>query len=126
VISVHVPLVAGTRHMLGAREFALMKRGAFVVNTSRGPVIDQAALLDALTSGTIAGAGLDVFEFEPLPSDDPLRSLDNVVITPHLAWYSEESHRRVRIDASRAVHDVLTGKRPEFVANPEVFGARKP
>ena len=126
VISVHVPLAPGTRHMLGAREFGLMKREAFVVNTSRGPVIDQAALIDALRSGTIAGAGLDVFEFEPLPPDDPLRSLDNVVITPHLAWYSEESHKRVRIDVSHAVHDVLTGKRPEFVANPEVFGARKP
>jgi D-3-phosphoglycerate dehydrogenase / 2-oxoglutarate reductase len=121
VISVHVPLGPKTRHMLGEREFGLMKKSAFIVNTSRGPVIDQAALLDALRSGTIAGAGLDVFEFEPLPANDPIRGMDNVVITPHIAWYSEESHKRVRIDISHAVHDVLTGKRPEFVANPEVY-----
>jgi D-3-phosphoglycerate dehydrogenase len=123
LISVHVPLGPKTRHMLGAREFGMMKRSAFIVNTSRGPVIDQAALYDALKAGTIAGAGLDVFEFEPLPENDPLRELDNVVITPHLAWYSEESHKRVRIDISHSVHDVLTGKRPEFVANPEVYSA---
>jgi D-3-phosphoglycerate dehydrogenase len=110
--------------MLGAREFGLMKKSAFIVNTSRGPVIDQAALLDALKSGTIAGAGLDVYEFEPLPANDPIRELDNVVITPHIAWYSEESHKRVRIDMAHAVHDVLTGKRPEFVGNPDVY-ARK-
>jgi len=124
VISVHVPLGPKTRHMLGAREFGLMKKSAFIVNTSRGPVIDQAALLDALKSGAIAGAGLDVYEFEPLPANDPIRELDNVVITPHIAWYSEESHKRVRIDMAHAVHDVLTGKRPEFVGNPDVY-ARK-
>ena len=118
VISVHVPLGPKTRHMLSVREFGLMKKTAFIVNTSRGPVIDQAALYDALKAGTIAGAGLDVFEIEPLPADDPIRELDNVVITPHLAWYSEESHKRVRLDISHAVHDVLLGKRPEFVATP--------
>jgi D-3-phosphoglycerate dehydrogenase len=111
--------------MLSVREFGLMKKTAFIVNTSRGPVIDQAALYDALKAGTIAGAGLDVFEIEPLPADDPIRELDNVVITPHLAWYSEESHKRVRLDISHAVHDVLLGKRPEFVANPEVYAAKQ-
>jgi D-3-phosphoglycerate dehydrogenase len=125
VVSVHVPLGPKTRHLLGAREFGLMKKSAFVVNTSRGPVIDQAALYDALHSRTIAGAGLDVFEFEPLPPNDPLRELENVILTPHIAWYSEESHRRVRVDVSHAVRDVLTGKRPEFVANPEVYSARQ-
>ncbi len=125
VISVHVPLGPKTRHMLSVREFGLMKKTAFIVNTSRGPVIDQAALYDALKAGTIAGAGLDVFEIEPLPADDPIRELDNVVITPHLAWYSEESHKRVRLDISHAVHDVLLGKRPEFVANPEVYAAKQ-
>jgi D-3-phosphoglycerate dehydrogenase len=124
VVSVHVPLGPKTRHMLSHREFGLMKKSAFIVNTSRGPVIDQAALYDALKGGAIAGAGLDVFEFEPLPANDPLRELDNIVITPHLAWYSEESHKRVRVDVSHAVHDVLTGKRPEFVANPEVYAAK--
>ena len=121
VISVHVPLTPQTRYMLAEKEFAMMKKSALIVNTSRGPVIDQTALYDALKNGVIGGAGLDVFEVEPLPADDPLRKLDNVILSPHLAWYSEESHKRVRYDVSRGVRDVLTGKRPEFVANPEVM-----
>ncbi|MDA4136655.1 MAG: C-terminal binding protein [Thaumarchaeota archaeon] len=121
VISVHVPLTPQTRHFLGEKQFALMKKSALIVNTSRGPVIDQAALYSALKDGRLGGAGLDVFEVEPLPADDPLRKLDNVILSPHLAWYSEESHKRVRFDMSRAVKDVLTGKRPEFVANPDVM-----
>jgi D-3-phosphoglycerate dehydrogenase len=121
VISVHVPLTPQTRHMLGEKQFAMMKRSALIVNTSRGPVIDQTALYSALADGTIGGAGLDVFEVEPLPADDPLRKLDNVILSPHLAWYSEESQKRVRWDTSNAVKDVLTGKRPEFVANPDVM-----
>ena len=121
VVCVHVPLTPQTKHMLGEKEFASMKKGALIVNTSRGPVIDQTALYNALKNGTVGGAGLDVFEVEPLPADDPLRTLDNIILSPHLAWYSEESQRRVRLDMSNAVKDALTGKRPEFVANPDVL-----
>jgi D-3-phosphoglycerate dehydrogenase / 2-oxoglutarate reductase len=125
VVCVHVPLTPETKHMLGEKQFASMKKSALIVNTSRGPVIDQTALYNALKNGTIGGAGLDVFEVEPLAANDPLRKLDNVILSPHLAWYSEESQRRVRVDISNAVRDALTGKRPEFIANPDVMSRLK-
>jgi D-3-phosphoglycerate dehydrogenase / 2-oxoglutarate reductase len=121
VISVHIPLTTKTRHLIGEKQLAMMKRTALIVNTSRGPVIDQAALYKALNDGVIGGAGLDVYEVEPLPADDPFRKLDNVILSPHLAWYSEESYARVRRDMSVAVRNVLTGKKPEFVGNPDVL-----
>jgi phosphoglycerate dehydrogenase-like enzyme len=93
VVSVHLVLSDRTRGLLGARELARMKPTAYLVNTSRGPIVDEAALVDAVRKGTIAGAGLDVYDEEPLPLDHPLRNLPNTVITPHLGYVTEEGYR---------------------------------
>ena len=92
-ISIHVVLSQRTRGLIGAREFGLMKPTAFLINTSRGPIVEEAALLSALKEKRIAGAGLDVFDVEPLPLDHPLRKLDNVVITPHLGYVTVQNYR---------------------------------
>ena len=93
VISLHTPLTAATRHLIGAREFALMKRSAILINTARGNLVDEAALIDALTSGRIAGAGFDVLSTEPPRDGNPLLDLDlpNFIVTPHVAWSSREA-----------------------------------
>ena len=93
VVSIHLKLGPRSRGLIGARELASMKRTAVIVNTSRGPIIDQDALADALRNGVIAGAGLDVFDPEPLPADHPARSLPNTVLTPHIGFVTEESYR---------------------------------
>ena len=93
IVSIHLVLSERTRGLLNARELGLMKRTAYLVNTSRGPIVDEAALVRALREGTIAGAGLDVFEPEPLPADHPFRSLPNIVVTPHLGYVTEETYR---------------------------------
>ena len=93
VVSIHLVLSDRSRGLVGARELGLMKRTAYLVNTSRGPIVDEAALIRALRDGTIAGAGLDVFEPEPLPLDHPFRKLPNTVITPHLGYVTEETYR---------------------------------
>ena len=119
-VSLHVPLTAETDGLIGAREIGLMKSTAFLINTSRGRVIDQAALVAALRSGGIAGAGLDVTEPEPPPPDDPLRTLPNVILTPHAAWYSEESREHVTVEAAREVVRILRSGRPASAVNPDV------
>ena len=92
IVSLHCPLTPETRGLIGARELALMKKTAFLINTARGPVVDNAALAQALNAGTIAGAACDVFDMEPpLPADYPLLHCKNVILTPHLAFYSQES-----------------------------------
>lgn len=91
IVSIHAPLDASTRHLIDARTLALMRPTAILVNTSRGGLVDHDALVDALRSGRLAGAALDVLEHEPIPADDPLIGLPNVVLTPHAAFYSEES-----------------------------------
>ena len=93
VVTIHLVLGARTRGLLGARELALMKPSAYLVNTSRGPIVEEAALVAALRQGTLAGAGLDVFDLEPLPLDHPFRHLPNIVITPHLGYVTEEGYR---------------------------------
>ena len=92
-ISVHVVLSQRTRGLIGAKDIALMKPTAYLINTSRGPIIEEAALLSALKEKRIGGAGLDVFDVEPLPRDHPLRKLDNVVLTPHLGYVSVQNYR---------------------------------
>lgn len=115
LISPHVPLNATTRHMIGKAEFAAMKDTAILVNTSRGPVVDEAALYDALTTNQIAGAGLDVFDEEPTPPDNPLLKLDNITMTAHMAGPTFESHKaRVR-NAFDNVQRVNRGKDPLWI-----------
>ncbi|HYB92019.1 MAG TPA: D-glycerate dehydrogenase [Candidatus Binataceae bacterium] len=119
-ISLHVPLTAETRHLLGAHEFARMKRSAIVVNTSRGPVIDQAALAAALRTGRIAGAALDVTDPEPIAPDDPLLELENVVITPHIGSASYATREMMANVAVENILAVMAGRLPPFCANPAV------
>jgi phosphoglycerate dehydrogenase-like enzyme len=119
-ISVHSPLTDETYHLLSARQFELMQDGVFIVNTSRGPIIDEAALVEALRAGKIWGAGLDVFEQEPLPLDSPLREFDNVTFTPHVAANSEDSVDDLYRTACRIAIDVRNERWPDEVVNPEV------
>ena len=119
-LSVHCPLTDATHHLLGATEFGLMKEGVFLVNTSRGPLIDEAALVDALRAGKVWAAGLDVFEQEPLPLDSPLRAFDNVILTPHVGANSEESVADLYHTGVQITIDVYHGRWPQGVVNPEV------
>ena len=120
LVSLHAPLTEETRHMLGRKEFKLMKPSAFLVNTSRGAVINEQALYQALKQGWIAGAGLDVMEKEPPVEDNPLFQLDNVIITSHCASFSVESTEDLRREVCEAVVSVLTGRWPPSVVNPQV------
>ncbi len=119
-VSLHTPLTPETRHLIGATALATMKPTAVLINTARGPVVDEAALVEALTSGRIAAAALDVFEEEPLPADSPLCRLENALLTPHVASVSPEAMRRLREEVGRAAADVLRGHWPKYVANPGV------
>jgi D-3-phosphoglycerate dehydrogenase len=113
-ISVHAPLTEATRGLVNAAAFAKMKQGALIVNTARGPLIDEAALAAALDSGRLAGAALDVVAIEPLPKDSPLRQRDNVIITPHTAYYSVESLEELQTKCASDVARVLSGERPVY------------
>jgi D-3-phosphoglycerate dehydrogenase len=125
-VSIHVPLTPATAGLIGARELSSMKRSAFLINTSRGGVIDQKALVTALRARRIAGAGLDVTEPEPPAADDPLLALDNVILTPHAAWYSEESREHVTVQAAREVVRILHDEPPVSAVNAEVVPRRFP
>jgi D-3-phosphoglycerate dehydrogenase len=120
IVSVHAPLAEETFHLLGQREFAVIKPGAVLVNTSRGPVIDEEAMVDALRTGRLGAVGLDVLEQEPPKPDNPLLDLDCVTITPHVAAYAEESVRDMYHGACLIALDVINGRWPESVVNPEV------
>jgi D-3-phosphoglycerate dehydrogenase len=120
-VSVHCPLNASTRHLLGRDQLELMKPTAYLINTARGPIVDQAALTELLARRTLAGAGLDVFEVEPLAADDPLRSLDNVILTPHSASVSSESSIECRRTAVEHVVTVLQGGVPTDLVNRAVL-----
>ncbi|MBI4671972.1 MAG: hydroxyacid dehydrogenase [Chloroflexi bacterium] len=115
-VSIHVPLTASTHHAIGARELGLLPKGAYLINTSRGGVIDEVALYAALKERRIAGAALDVREQEPPPDDDPFRSLDNVLMSPHVAGFTEEAQTRTSIMVAEDVIRVLQGGRPHFPA----------
>jgi D-3-phosphoglycerate dehydrogenase len=116
-ISLHIPLTPETRHLIGARELAKMKRGVILVNTSRGHVVDEPALAESLRDGHLAGAGLDVFEEEPVPRGSLLRTLDNVIFTDHAGWYSEESVVELKTKAAQNVAAVLAGGAPAYPVN---------
>jgi len=104
-VSVHLVLSERSRGIVGAAELALMKPSAFLINTSRGPLIDEAALVDTLVAKRIAGAALDVYDMEPLPADHPLRTLDNVLATPHIGYVTEETYRVFYTDTVKAIEE---------------------
>ena len=120
-ITIHAPLTPGTEGLIGEKELRKMKPTAYIINTSRGDIIDSTALHKALTEGWIAGAALDVLPQEPPADDYPLLGLDNVVITPHAAFMSEESIYDLEVKAATAVAQVLTGQMPESIVNPQVL-----
>jgi D-3-phosphoglycerate dehydrogenase len=113
VVSIHVPLLPATRGLIGAAELRAMRPTAFLINTARGPVVDQAALLSALKKGWIAGAGLDVHDPEPLPADSPYFGLDNVVITPHMASHTDEALYRMALVVEDVIA-VLENREPAY------------
>ena len=121
VVSLHVPLLPETRHLLNERTIALMKRGAIVLNLARGPVVDEPALAQALAQKWLAGAALDVWEQEPVAKDNPLLRMDNVIATPHAAFYSSTAVARVPRRCGEEVARILTGRRPLNVINSEVY-----
>jgi phosphoglycerate dehydrogenase-like enzyme len=121
-LCVNCPLSEETRHLVGAQQFALMKPTAFFVNTARGPIVDEKALLDALSSRRIAGAGIDVFEVEPTPPDNPLLKLDNIIVTPHHICLTDECINTVAASVFNACRELAHGRVPRNVVNQQVLG----
>jgi D-3-phosphoglycerate dehydrogenase len=121
VISLHTPLTKETRGFVNGAKLRLMKPTAFLVNFSRGEVVDEQALYEALKSNLIAGAAIDVYDPEPPLKDNPLFTLENILLSPHSAALTQECVIRMATGAAEGVVDLLTGKRPEFIVNPEVF-----
>jgi len=120
-ISIHAPLTDKTRHSFGENELKVMKKTAFLINTARGAIIDEAALYKALKKGLIAGAALDVMEKEPPDWENILLKLDNLIITPHISFYSEESYIELKTKAAEAVVSVLKGELPKIIVNPQII-----
>jgi D-3-phosphoglycerate dehydrogenase len=112
VLTLHLPLTAESHHMIGRRELALMKKNAILINVSRGGIIDEKALFESMSKGHLFGAGLDVFEVEPPPSDYPLLQLDNLVATPHAGGGTHETQEKSALQVAQQVIDVLSGKPP--------------
>jgi D-3-phosphoglycerate dehydrogenase len=121
VVTIHVPLTAETRPLVTVQRLAWMKSTAYLINLSRGPVVDEAALVEALREGRIAGAGLDVFEVEPLPPEHPLLTLDNVVFTPHFAGGTAEAKQRQSMAVARQVLQIVAGEVPDNLVNRAVL-----
>ncbi len=117
IVSLHLPLTDGTHGLLGRAALAAMKPGAVLINTSRGAIVDQAALVDALCGGRLAGAGLDVFAVEPVPPDTPLLGLDTVVLTPHVTWYTVDTMRRYLVEAVANCRRLRDGQPLAHVVN---------
>ena len=112
IVSLHCPLIPATTHLINRETIAKMKQHAILINTSRGPVVKEDDLIEALQSGKLRGAGLDVFEVEPLPAGSPLRELDNVILTSHVASTSERAVKQLQRKAAEAARDFMLGKRP--------------
>jgi len=119
IITIHLPLLKETRALIGKRELSLMKPNSILLNTSRGPIVDEEALIGALTENRIAGAGLDVFDKEPISTDNPLLKLENVLLTPHTAGHSYEGWFRRTQFAWENIQRVTTGQQPLSIAFPE-------
>jgi D-3-phosphoglycerate dehydrogenase / 2-oxoglutarate reductase len=124
IVSLHARLMPETWGMIDARAIAAMKPGAILVNTARGELVDEAALIEALRSGHLAGAALDTYASEPLAADSPLRRMTNVVLSPHVAGQTREAVLQVGLTAAQAIIDELGGKRPRFVVNPDAYDRR--
>ena len=122
-VSLHAALTAENRNLIGAAQLRKMKPTSLIINTARGALLDEAALVHALNERWIAGAALDVFCKEPLPADHPLRSAPNLLLTPHQASFAQDTGERVSLTAAQAIVDLMSGRRPRFVVNPEVFQA---
>ncbi len=120
-VIVHTSLFPSTFHLVGAEQFRAMKPTAFIINAARGPVIDEAAMIEALHSGEIAGAGLDVFEQEPPAEDNPLFTMDNVILSPHNAALSDGALRAMAMDSAQGITEYLTGKPVTYPVNQEVL-----
>jgi D-3-phosphoglycerate dehydrogenase len=121
-VCVNCPLDEQTRHMIGARQFSLMKPTAFFINTARGPIVDENALYHVLSKRTIAGAAIDVFEHEPTPADNPLLRLDNLIVTPHHICLTDECINTVAASVFSACRDLANGRVPKNVVNQQVLG----
>lgn len=125
IVTIHVPVTEETQGMFNREAFSRMKRSAVVINTARGPIVKTADLIQALKEGALSGAGLDVFEKEPPEPDLELLHMDNVVVSPHIAWYSEEGGWDIRHMIMDDVRGFLLEKPPRYVVNPEVFESPK-
>ena len=120
-LSIHAPLTAETEKVINAESISRMKDGAYLVNTSRGALVDEKALADALKSGKLAGAGLDVLTSEPPEKDNPLLGLENIVVTPHSSFFSNESFDELKEKAARNMVEVLSGKQVSYLLNPDAL-----
>lgn len=120
-VSINCPLNAHTRGLIGARAIALMKPTAFLINTARGPIVQERALYEALAAGRIGGAGLDVFEVEPTPKDNPLLALDNVIVTPHGLCFTDECFTGIARNTFEAVRALADGHAPRYIVNREAL-----
>lgn len=120
-VVVHTSLTPTTFHLVGQQEFERMKPSAYFINAARGAVVDEEAMIRALRNGTIAGAGLDVFEKEPPDPDNPLLAMDNVIVSPHNAALSDGAMLEMAMDSARGILDVLEGRIPEYLCNPDIL-----
>lgn len=120
-VSLHAALTPATHGMIGEAQLRQMKRSSYLINTARGALVDEAALMRALSEGWIAGAALDVFTTEPLPTQSPLRSAPNLLLSPHQSSYARGTGERVSLTAAQAILDLMKGKKPQNVLNPEAF-----
>jgi len=124
-ITVHIPLNNSTRGMIGKKEFEKMKKSAYFINASRGPIVCEEDLYQALKNKEISGAGIDVYNEEPPAFDNPLFKLDNIILTPHNAAHTKESMIGMATQAAQGILDFLNGKTPKYMVNPEVLEERK-
>jgi glyoxylate reductase len=123
-VSLHVPLTDETRHMINKDSLGQMKDGSYLINTARGPIVDEHALVDALRSGHLKGAGIDVFDNEPNIHPE-LVGMENVILTPHIASATREARDKMGEMAVTAILDFFAGKKPESIANPEIWESRR-
>ncbi len=121
IVSLHVPLTSETHHLIGKKELGMMKQDSILINTSRGQIIDQEALYEALSSGNLGGAGLDVYQEEPISKNDPLLLLENVVLVPHIGSASRNTRATMSLMCAKNIIAALNGEKPPNIINPEVL-----